>query len=102
MSIDPCEARTQRPAVAPNPSEPGSLAGHLQYEGIASAECMVLAAVALWDGEMEITDMGDGQKRSRMPSATLMRWKKMLAITDAQWRCDLSVPTLVTSCATMK
>jgi hypothetical protein len=28
---------------------------------------------------MGATDMEDGQKRSLMPSATLMRWRKMLA-----------------------
>ena len=35
---------------------------------------------------MEITGMGDGQRGSRMPSATLMRWRKRPAITDTRWR----------------
>ena len=37
---------------------------------------------------MGTTVTGGGQKGSRMPSATSMRWRKMLAIADAEPRFE--------------
>ena len=51
----------------------------MKHVTVNADQALVADTITTVDGEMEITAMGDGQRRSRMPSATLMRWRKMLA-----------------------
>jgi hypothetical protein len=48
----------------------------------SASGCMVPAGVAHPDGEMETTGMVRGQRESRMPSASSIRWQERHAIAD--------------------
>jgi hypothetical protein len=82
----PCKALTRPLGAGLNQNVLVSPAGPRQFEAVASAGCMAQAAVVRQGEETETIDMAVGRKELPMPSATLTRWRKMLAIAEAHGR----------------
>jgi hypothetical protein len=70
----------------------------LPFAAVASVGCMALAAAVRRDGLMATTVTEGEQNGSRMPSASLTRWRNLLAIADGNLKrtspCPASAPDL--------